>query len=212
MTLLLLVRHAVSEGNDRGLLMGWTPGIHLTEEGREQARALAERLAPIPIAAIYSSPLERCRETAAPLARAKALRPRVLRDLGEVRYGDWTGKPLRRLARTRLWQAVQHAPSHVRFPGGESLIETQARALVAIERIATAHPHATVVAVSHADVIRLLLAHHLGVHLDLYQRLAVAPGSVSAVALGEGAPRVLRVNDTGDLRGLAPRSQRRVRG
>ncbi len=201
MTVLLLVRHAHTDAAGRRLT-GWLPGVHLSERGREQAARLAERLDGVPIAAIYSSPLERCRETARPLAEAHGLTIRDLDDLGEIRFGAWTDRTLAQLRRTKLWRAVQTAPSTVRFPDGESYLEVQDRALREIERIARAHPRDTVAIVSHADVIRLLLAHFAGVHPDLFQRIVVDPASVSVVALGDGPRVVYKVNDTGDLSAL----------
>ena len=203
MTLLLLVRHGHTPTAGK-VLTGWEKGVHLTERGREQAEALVERLAPLPVDAIHTSPLERCRETAAPLARARGLTVVPERGLIEVGYGDWTGRSIRQLARTKLWRSVQHTPSAVRFPGGESLREVQTRSVDAVRRIARDRPGGTVVVVTHADVVRLVLADMAGVHLDLYQRWSVEPASVSAVALHDGAPRILKVNDTGSLAALAP--------
>ncbi len=203
MTLLLLVRHGHTSTAGK-VLTGWRRGIHLTARGREQAEALAGRLEHIPISAVYSSPLERCRETAAPLARAKGLDVRTRRDLIEVGYGAWTGRSIRQLARTKLWRSVQHTPSAVRFPEGEALHEVQARAVEVVRAIADGHPGSVVAVVTHADVVRLLLAFYAGVHIDLYQRFVVDPGSVSAVATFDGHPRILKVNDTGDLAGLVP--------
>ncbi len=215
MALLLLVRHGLTDSTGKRIT-GWTPGVHLSDRGREQAERLAERLAGLPVRAIYSSPLERCRETAAPLAGATG-REVVLRDdLGEVRYGDWTGRPMAQLARTKLWRLVQQVPSGARFPGGESLLEVQQRMVREADRIVAAHPRAAVVVVSHGDPIRLLLAHFAGVHPDLFQRLAVDPASVSAILAGDGVPRILKVNDTGGLSDLVPRRRkagpRKVRG
>ena len=157
MTLLLLVRHGHTPTAGR-ILTGWAKGVHLSERGREQAEALVRRLEKIPIDAIYSSPLERCRETAAPLAKARGLPVRLRRDLLEVDYGDWSGRSIRQLARTRAWRAVQDAPSAVRFPGGETLRGVQARAVDAVRSIAEAHPEGCVAVITHADVVRLALA------------------------------------------------------
>ncbi|HZP90652.1 MAG TPA: MSMEG_4193 family putative phosphomutase [Actinomycetota bacterium] len=209
MTLLLLVRHAHTDVAGRRLT-GWLPGVHLSERGREQALRLAERLEGVPITAVYSSPLERCLETAHPLAEARGLAIRNRDDLGEIRFGAWTDRTLAQLRRTKLWRAVQVAPSTVRFPDGESYLEVQGRALREVERIARAHPRQTVAVVSHADVIRLLLAHFAGVHPDLFQRIVVDPASVSVVALGDGVRAIHKVNDTGDLSAL--RSRGRGRG
>ena len=210
MTTVLLVRHAHTDAAGKRLT-GWTPGVHLNERGRSEAQRLTERLQDVPVRAIYSSPLERCRETADPLAKAKGLPVRIRRALTEVGYGDWTGRSIASLRRTKLWRQVMLAPSTVRFPGGESLLEVQERAISEVLRIAQAHPRDVVVVLSHADVIRLLVAHLAGMHADHLQRLVVDTASVSVVALGDGIPRLLRVNDTGEL--PAPRSRRvKVRG
>ena len=210
MTTVLLVRHAHTDAAGKRLT-GWTPGVHLNERGRSEAQRLAERLQDVPVRAIYSSPLERCRETADPLAKAKGLPVRIRRALTEVGYGDWTGRSIASLRRTKLWRQVMLAPSTVRFPGGESLLEVQERAISEVLRIAQAHPRDVVAVLSHADVIRLLVAHLAGMHADHLQRLVVDTASVSVVSLGDGIPRLLRVNDTGEL--PAQRSRRvKVRG
>lgn len=203
MTILLFIRHGLTD--QTGIrLSGWTPGLHLSPTGTAQADELVARLATVPVAAAYSSPLERCRETAAPLAKARGLRVRRDKAIGEVDYGDWTGRPLRQLARTKLWRTVQRNPSAARFPDGESLMEVQSRVVHASLRIAAAHPTSAVALFSHGDPIRLALNHFAGAPLDHFQRLVVAPASVSIVALGDDAPRVLAVNATGGLDGLFP--------
>lgn len=204
MTVLLLVRHGHTDTAGKRLT-GWNRGVHLNAHGRAQAEALVGRLEGIPLAAIYSSPLERCRETAAPLARARALSVRTRRGLLEVDYGDWSGKTLTQLRRTALWKVVQQAPSAVTFPGGESLLAVQERAVAELDAIARDHPRATVAVFSHADVVRLALAHYAGMHLDQLQRLVVDPASVSVVVVGAGTPRLVKVNDTGGLGALVPR-------
>lgn len=201
MALVLLIRHATTEATGR-ILTGWEPGHSLDENGRAQARALGARLADVRLAAVYSSPLERCVETAGAVAEPHGLEVRVEQDLGEVRYGDWTGRPLRQLARTKLWRDLLRAPSLTRFPNGETLEEVQTRAVAIVGEIARRHRRKVVAVASHADVIRLLLAHFSGVHTDLFQRTAVSPASVSAVVLEGGTPRVLRVNDTGTVADL----------
>lgn len=210
MTLVLLVRHGHTEVAGK-VLTGQTRGIHLTEAGREQAARLVERLQPLPVHALYSSPLERCRETAAPLARARGLPVHIRRDLIEADFGRWTGRSIRQLARTKVWRSVQVSPSSFRFPGGESLRDVQTRAIEVVREIAAEHPGGTAVVVTHADVVRLVLADLAGMHLDLFQRLVVDPGSVSAVALADGRSRILKVNDTGDLTPLAPPRRPRTR-
>lgn len=212
MTVLLLVRHALTDVTGRKL-SGWTPGVHLNARGREQAEDLAERLAPLPIAALFSSPLERCRETAAPIASQKGLKVQRRKDLGEVRYGDWTNRSLRQLMKTALWQTVQTNPAAARFPNGESLLECQTRVAAEAGRIAAEHPDDMVALFSHGDPIRLLLAHFAGVHADHFQRILVSPASVSIVALGHGVPRIVRMNDTGGLDDLVERpSREKLRG
>jgi probable phosphoglycerate mutase len=198
MTYLLLIRHGENEYTRTGKLAGWTRGVHLNETGKKQALALAERLSKAPIAAIYSSPLARARETAAPLAKAKGLRVTVHNGLGEVRYGEWTGQSLKRLARTRLWRVVQQHPAAMRFPEGETFRAVQARAVEAVEDIARAHAkeRGLVAAFSHGDVIKLVVAHYLGLPLDLFQRLAVSTASITALRLGHGHPLLVKLNDT----------------
>jgi len=210
MATLLLVRHGHTDVAGRRLT-GWQRGVHLNAQGRREAERLVERLEGVPVSAIWTSPLERCRETAAPLARDRGLSPTVQRGLIEVDYGAWTGRSIAQLRRTRLWRSVMHAPSTVRFPGGESMLEVQARMVDAAMTLAAAHPGGTVVAVSHADPIRLLVTHLAGTHADHLQRLAIDTGSITVVALGEGIPRVVKVNDTGDLSALRPRPKPRSR-
>jgi probable phosphomutase (TIGR03848 family) len=208
MTLLLLVRHAVTDVTGKRL-SGSLPGIHLSEAGRVQARALAERLRPIRMNEIFASPLERCVETAEPIAEPRRLEVRVLADLEEVGYGRWAGRQIEPLTKTRLWRRIQLLPSSVEFPGGETLVGAQRRAVAALDAIATRRPKGVALVVSHADVIRLALAHYAGVHIDLFQRFTVSPASVSAVVLGDRIPRILRINDTGTLADLAGRGRPR---
>jgi probable phosphomutase (TIGR03848 family) len=197
-TLLLLIRHAVTEVTGKRL-SGATPGIHLSEEGRAQAARLSERLAPLRLSGVYASPLERCTETAEAIAAPRGLEVQTLPDLVEVGYGTWTGRPLAQLARTALWKRIQQSPSSVRFPGGEALSEVQWRCVAALDGLAVRHPRGLVAAVSHADVIRLAVAHYAGVHLDLFQRIIVSPASITVIGLGDRIPRIIRMNDTGSL-------------
>ena len=198
MATLLLVRHGRTDAAGKRLT-GWAPGVHLNEDGRRQAERLVERLDGIRVDAIYSSPLERCRETAAPLAKARRLSVHVRRSLIETGYGDWTGRSIAQVRKTKLWRTVERVPSAMRFPGGESLLEVQARAVDEVNRIAQDHPKGVVVVLSHADPIRLVIAQVAGAHVDHLHRLVVDPGSISVVALGDGVPRLLKVNDTGDM-------------
>jgi probable phosphoglycerate mutase len=207
-TLVLLVRHGQTPTTG-SVLPGRAPGLHLAEKGTEQALAVAERLAPLrngktTVAALYTSPLERTRETASPIARALGLRARRDRALLECDFGDWTGRKLKELSKLPEWRTVQRYPSGFRFPGGESFTEMQTRIGGALDRYRDAHPGAIVVAVSHADPIKAAVAHALGVHLDLFQRIIVSPCSVTALLLGDDGPLVLGVNSTGgDVAALA---------
>ena len=208
MTLLLLIRHALTEATGKRL-SGQAPGLHLTDEGRRQASDVAERLRPLPIAGVYSSPLERCMETAEPIAAARGLPVPAVPDLQEVGYGRWTGRPLAVLARTALWKRIQQQPSSIRFPDGETLTEVQRRSAEALDGLAAKHPKRTIAVVSHADVIRLVVAHYAGIHVDLFQRIIVSPASVSAILLGDRVPRIVRLNDTGGMADLAARASPR---
>jgi probable phosphomutase (TIGR03848 family) len=204
MALILLVRHALTDATGKRL-SGQAKGLHLSDAGRGQAERAAERLRPVPLAALYTSPLERCAETAALIAAGRSLPITELPGLMEVDYGTWTGRPFGQLYRTTLWKRLMQAPSSIRFPNGETLLEVQARCVATVEEIAARHPKGIVAVVAHADVIRLTLAHYAGIHLDLYQRLTVSPASVSAVLLGDRIPRILRTNDTGSLQDLVPK-------
>jgi len=198
---IFLIRHGENEYTRTGKLAGWTPGVGLNEAGQKQAQALVERLKGVPFTAIYTSPLERAQETAAPLAAARGLTPVVRPGLGEVGYGEWTGKSLKRLARTKLWRVVQGLPSAMRFPGGETIRAAQLRLVDALDEIAQAHarPKDMVAVFSHSDPIKLAVAHYLGMPIDLFQRIQISTGSVTIVALGRGAPSLVKLNDTGPL-------------
>jgi probable phosphomutase (TIGR03848 family) len=212
----VLVRHGLTPLTGP-VLAGHTPGVHLDERGRAQADALAARLRPVPLAAIVSSPLERCVQTAAVVAAGRDGVASVVDErLVEVRYGDWTGRALKDLARDPLWKVVQQHPSAAVFPAGEGLADVQARAVAAVrDWDARLGPDATWLACSHGDVIKAVLADALGLHLDLFQRIVVETCSVSVVRYTATRPYVLRVNDTGgDVAGLLPpagRRRRRVR-
>lgn len=194
MSTLVLVRHATTAATGRRL-GGWTPGVHLDQRGRGQADAVAERLSTLDLAGVYASPLERTMETARAIARPHGLRVRRRKGIGEVDYGDWTDQPLGQLRRRKLWATIQATPSRVTFPGGESLRAAQSRAVETVESLAADHPKEHVALVSHADIIKAVLAHFLGMPLDCFQRLVVSPASSSVVHLPEGgAPAVLSCN------------------
>jgi probable phosphoglycerate mutase len=197
MTTFLLIRHGVNDWVGQRL-PGWTPGLHLNAAGRAQAEALAALLRPVRLAAICASPLERAQETARPLARAKGLPVQRVRGLAEMQVGDWQGQSLRRLARTKLWPIIQHTPSLARFPGGESFPEAQARIVAALEALREkyASPKAVVACFSHADMIKLAVAHYIGLPLDSFQRLGVDPASVTALHVRDDRAFLLRLNDT----------------
>jgi len=209
-TLLLLIRHALTDTAGKKLT-GWDPGVDLNERGREQAEHLVGRLQPLPIRAIYSSSLERCVQTAEPLANAKSLEVRSLDALRDVHYGAWTGRSIAPLRKTKLWSKLVASPGDARFPQGETLRETQGRIVSEVAAIVDRHPRSMVAVFSHADPIKLALAHYLGLHIDLFNRLVVSPASVSVVAVGSGAPHVLKVNDTGDATDLVPPPRKRAR-
>jgi probable phosphomutase (TIGR03848 family) len=202
-TLVLLVRHGLT-ATTGSVLTGWTPGIPLDDRGRRQAEALAARLVPVELDAIISSPLERCRQTADAVAAAGAGRPAVQEDarLGECHYGDWTGQPLKRLAKEPLWRIVQAHPGAARFPGedGESITDMQHRAVSAVrDWNRQLGGNAAYLICSHADVIKSVIADSLGMHIDMLQRIQVDPCSLTAIRYTPLRPFVLRMNDTGGV-------------
>lgn len=228
MTTVLLVRHGRTTANASGVLAGWTPGVHLDDQGRRQAEALGQRLRPVPLSAVVCSPLERCQETAAAIMEAReggsgasgtgAGLPDAGQDgagnagrgspvqvaiddrVGECHYGDWNGQRLERLAKEDLWQVVQTHPSMATFPGpgGESLRDTQHRALDAIHSWnSRLGDEATYAVCSHGDVLKAVIAEALGMHLDLFQRIQVGPASLTVIQYTRLRPFVLRINDTG---------------
>lgn len=200
-----LIRHAENDFVGRRLA-GWLPGVHLNEQGVAQARALAEALAPVKLAALYSSPLDRALETAEPLARTKGLEIRIRPDLGEVKVGRWEGESLRRLRRRKLWTVIQQAPSLARFPEGESFIEAQARVVAELEALREQHPgsRSAIACISHSDTLKLALAHYVGMPLDLFQRLTIEPASISILRISDGHVRLLQLNNTRATRVVPP--------
>lgn len=197
-TIILFVRHGETPTTGR-LLPGQAPGLHLSERGQEQVKKTAEAIAALgSVTAVYTSPMERTRETAAAIGQAVGLESRVLPGLVDSDTGQWTGRELRALAKLPEWRAVQRYPSGFRFPGGESFSEVTGRVHGAVDRMLREHPGETVAAVSHADPIRIVLAAALGSPVDLFNRLVVGPASVSAVAYTSDGPAVLFVNGTAD--------------
>jgi probable phosphoglycerate mutase len=203
MTTLFLIRHGLTAFTGTRLY-GRTAGIDLDDRGRAQAQALAARFGPVRLAAIYSSPLERCIQTVEPLAVAKRLEVRPADALIEMDAGRWTNRTLASLRKARDWTTVQRTPSQFRFPGGEAFTEAHERVVGEIQRIAARHPKGSVAVASHGDLVRILVAHYGGAHLDHFQRTSIDTASVSVIHLGEGIPRVLLVNDTGGLERFAP--------
>jgi probable phosphomutase (TIGR03848 family) len=215
----LLVRHGRTTANDSGVLAGRSPGVHLDEVGAAQADAVGRRLTDLPLSRLVSSPLVRCRQTLAAIVAHQASAPESVTDsaITECGYGEWTGQPLKKLAKHPLWKTVQNQPSAVTFPEGESMRQMQERAVSGVRRhdaqVEERHgPDALWIAVSHGDVIKSILADALGLHLDLFQRIVVDPGSVSVVTYTAGRPFVRHLNDQGsDLRALRPPKRRRRR-
>ncbi len=196
-TTVLLVRHGRTPTTGK-VLPGRARGLHLADEGRRQAEAAAERIASLgSVDALYCSPLERTRETAAPIAKALGMRAVADRGLLECDFGDWTGESLAKLSKLPEWRTVQQAPSSFRFPNGESFTEMQVRIVSAIDRLRSRHPGGTIVCVSHADPIKAVIAHAVGTHIDLFQRIVVSTCSISALSWFDGGPVVLAVNTTG---------------
>ncbi len=198
MTTFLLIRHAANDAVGKRI-SGWTPGIHLNQEGREQAEKLAKRLLHLPIKSVYSSPLERAQETAEPLAVRLGLQVHICEEVGEIRYGDWTGRDIEELKEVTQWQQFNLFRSGTRVPGGELMLEVQARVIVALENFRERHPDEMVAIVSHGDVIKAAIAHYAGIHLDLFHRIEISPASVSIAVVNDYGPQILRVNDTGEL-------------
>ncbi len=219
MATLILARHGRTTANANGVLAGRAKGIRLDERGVDQARAAGERLAGLPLAAIVTSPLERCRDTAREVSRLQNGGAEISaeRRLLECDYGSWTGKELKVLAKEPLWQTVQAHPSAATFPDGESMAQMMARSVAAVRewdaRVEAEHgPDAVWLAVTHGDVIKAVLADALGMHLDLFQRIAVDPASLSVVRYTPLRPFVLSVNSVaGDMSGLRPPKKQRSR-
>jgi probable phosphomutase (TIGR03848 family) len=200
-TTVLLVRHGLTASTGQ-VLTGWMPGVGLDQRGRDQAKALADRLSPVPLAAIVTSPLERCQQTAEAIVAARGGQPEAAVEdrVGECRYGDWTGKPLKELEKDPLWPVVQAHPSAVRFPGadGESMLDMQHRAVTAVrEWNARLGKDATYLICSHGDVIKAIVADSLGLHLDQCQRIVADPCSLTVIRYTPLRPFLIRLNDVG---------------
>lgn len=201
----VLLRHARSTANAKGVLAGRSEGVELDEGGVAQADGLVRRLAEVPIARLVSSPVLRCLRTLAPLAAARGLPIEQQEGLAEVDYGDWTGRPLSGLGGEPLWRTVQAHPSAVVFPGGEGLAAVAARAVATVRRLAdSTEGDGALLICSHGDVIKSILADALGMHLDQFQRISVGPASISVVRYTEHRPFVELLGETGSLAGIVP--------
>jgi probable phosphomutase (TIGR03848 family) len=198
-TSVFLVRHGSNDYIATRKLPGRTPGVHLNGRGMAEVHALAERLASTPLAAVYSSPLERTVETAGAIAARHGVQVQTLDGLAETDCGAWTGGSIEELSQTDLWHQIQVAPSCVRFPDGESMVEVQARMVGAVAKLRALHPGQMIAVVSHSDPIKLLLAFHVGLHIDMFQRLAIDPASISELEFGPVRPRLVRCNECAHL-------------
>jgi len=199
MTKVLLIRHALTDSVGQRL-SGRTPGVSLNAAGQGQALALAARLAQVPLDAIYSSPLERAQQTAAPLARQHQLEPLISNDFMEIDFGYWTNLSFTELAEQPDFQRFNNFRSHTRIPGGELMLEAQARMVAGLERLCVQYPHGTVAVVSHADMLKAAVAYYAGIPLDLFQRLDISPASVSGLEIFGDTARIFLLNDTGELK------------
>jgi len=195
MTIILLIRHGENDYVKKGLLAGRLPGVHLNKNGQQQAQLVAERLKDAPIKAVYSSPMERAMETAAPLAQALGLEVCPRPGLIELDFGEWQDQKLKALRKLKQWKVVQFAPARFRFPGGETFADAQYRVCRELEMLSNEHdPKDIIACFGHADTIRLAVAYYLGMPLDLFQRLVVAPASVTALSLEEMGAHLLSIN------------------
>jgi len=195
MPMILLVRHGENDYVKKGRLAGRLPGVHLNEKGREQAQAVAEKLTGAAIKAIYSSPMERAMETAEPIAKALGLEVVVRKGLIEVDVGDWQDKKLKGLKRLKIWRKVQHMPSVMRFPGGETFAQAQHRITQELQTLVDQHePKDIIVCVSHSDPIKLAVSYFIGQPLDLFQRLSIMPASITALYFGEEGSFLVTLN------------------
>ncbi len=203
-TYLLLIRHGQNDWVGTNKLAGRTSGVHLNDHGREQSQALIEVLRDQPITTVYSSPLERCQETAQPVAEALGLPVQEETGVLEIDFGEWQGQSLKDLSKLPDWSKVQHSPSTFRFPGGETFTEAQARAVATLERLRRQHENEVVAIFSHSDVIRLCMAHYIGTPMDLFQRIAIDTASISVLGFHDDRVMVLGVNRTAAMPKLDP--------
>ncbi|MDQ4139965.1 MAG: histidine phosphatase family protein [Bacteroidota bacterium] len=196
MTTFLLIRHATTDAVGKHL-SGRAPGVVLNNEGITQAQKLAQRLSGLPIAAIYTSPLERAIQTAEPLAKLLQLSPIIQEDFIELNFGDWTNAAFSDLQSQNQFQLFNSFRSATRIPGGELMLEAQARIINGLQKLCLQHPHQVIAVVSHSDLIKAAVAYYAGIHLDMFQRLEISPASVSVIQIFEETARILVINDTG---------------
>jgi probable phosphoglycerate mutase len=195
MTTILLIRHGENDYVKKGRMAGRLPGVHLNDTGKEQATALAKVMAAWPVKAVYSSPLERTMETAEPIAKALGLRVIPEQGLSEIDVGEWQDRTLKDLRRRKLWKTVHLNPSRMQFPGGESFVENQMRMRSALENIVSSYKSKDlIVCVSHSDPIKLVVAHYIGMALDMFQRLTIAPASITGLKFSEYPTRLIMLN------------------
>ncbi len=204
MTILLLIRHASNDYLKAGRLAGWTPGVHLNAQGQAEANTLAQRLNHVALHAIYASPLERAQETAHAVAQCQQLAVHTRVELGEVNAGEWTGKAIKDLEQTDAWKRMLAQPVDFCLPGGEGIAQVQTRMIVALEQIIAAHPHQTVAIFSHADPIKAVVAHYLGMHLNQFNKIVIDPASVTVFFFDELGAKLFRLNDAGALPEFKP--------
>ncbi len=195
-TTVLLIRHGENEWTESHKLAGRTPGVHLNDYGRLQAEALSQRLAEVKLSAIYASPLERTVETAEVIAKRHQLKVKTRPGVVEVDYGEWTGESIKTLAKKKSWPVVQFYPSGAGFPGGETMYQMQTRMVQEINKLVGKHPGQIIAIVGHADLIKAAVAHYLGVHFDLFQRIVISTASITTITFTAMGPRIVAVNDT----------------
>ena len=191
-----MIRHGENEWTESHKLAGRTPGVHLNDYGRLQAEALGQRLAQVKLSAVYASPLERTVETAEAIARPHQLKVKTRSGIIEVDYGEWTGEAIKTLAKKKNWPVIQFYPSGAGFPAGETMFQMQSRMVQAINKLVGKHPGQIIAVVGHADLIKAAVAHYLGVHFDLFQRIVISTASITTISFTPMGPRIVTVNDT----------------
>lgn len=211
-TTVLLIRHGENDWTETNKLAGRTPGVHLNEYGRQQAAALGQRLAKVALQALYTSPLERTVETAQEIAKHHDLEINLHPGIIEVDYGEWRGEEIKALTKLDAWPVIQYYPSGADFPGGETMYHMQTRFVQEINSLVDRHPEQTIAVVSHADLIKAGVAHYLGVHLDLFQRIVISTASITTIGFYRMGPRIVAVNDTNHNPPRPPKQKEESKG